>query len=88
MSTVGTMSLSFLEAIEAKAKQLLGPHDSRITSAVCYTLWLVQARALSPMDEMAFTHRVRGCSRARLTDPVFDKAVQNLVTYAINRRQR
>lgn len=78
--------MTFPEALAWKAEGM-GIATPRIPLAVCYALWIVQARNLAKtIDEPTFQARVSGCSRARLADPVFDKDMRSLVTYAINWR--
>lgn len=77
--------MTLLQAIDAKAAELFGP-SPRLPCAICYTLWIVQARNLAKIDERTFMTYIAECSRARQGDPEFDEAMRTLVTFAINWR--
>jgi hypothetical protein len=75
-----------IAAVEARACKLLGEKDERAASAICYVLWLMQVDP--PYNSEYFMLRVKGCPQARLADRAFDKAVGDLVTYAIHFKER
>jgi hypothetical protein len=79
------MSGALMAAIEKRATEMLGT-DERAASAICYVLWVMQVAP--PFNEDYFMLRVRGCQRQRQWNREFDKAVGDLVTYAIHFKER